>query len=80
LIDRFVKMMKKPGGIIGGGREIDFSDIPELYDRQLSSTPRVGQPTLGDGPRKLSAIRLAAKALGWLQKTTEKKGCRTSRS
>src|SRR5688572_394192 len=55
-------------------RKIDFSDIPELSDRQLSSMRRVGRPTVGDEPRKLIAIRLDAKVLGWLRKTAEKKG------
>jgi uncharacterized protein (DUF4415 family) len=35
---------------------------------------RVGRPTVGDEPRKLIAIRLDAKVLGWLRKTAEKKG------
>ena len=55
-------------------KKIDFSDIPELSDRQLSSMRRVGRPTMGDEPRKLIAIRLDAKVLGWLRKTAEKKG------
>jgi len=55
-------------------KKIDFSDIPELSDRQLSSMRRVGRPTVGDEPRKLIAIRLDAKVLGWLRKTAEKKG------
>ena len=54
--------------------KIDFSDIPELSDKQLSSMRRVGRPTVGDEPRKLIAIRLDAKVLGWLRKTAEKKG------
>lgn len=54
--------------------KIDFSDIPELSDRQLSSMRRVGRPTMGDEPRKLIAIRLDAKVLGWLRKTAEKRG------
>ena len=53
--------------------KIDFSDIPELSDRQLSSMRR-GRPTMGDEPRKLIAIRLDAKVLGWLRNTAEKKG------
>jgi len=53
---------------------IDFSDIPELTDKQLSSMRRVGRPTVGDEPRKLIAIRLDAKVLGWLRETAEKKG------
>jgi uncharacterized protein (DUF4415 family) len=55
-------------------KKIDFSDIPELSERQLSSMRRVGRPTVGDEPRKLIAIRLDAKVLGWLRKTAEKKG------
>src|SRR5688572_33048164 len=55
-------------------KKIDFSDIPELSDRQLSSMRRVGRPTMGDEPRKLIAIRLDAKVLGWLRTTAEKKG------
>jgi len=55
-------------------KKIDFSDIPELSDRQLSSMRRVGRPTVGDEPRKLIAIRLDAIVLAWLRKTAEKKG------
>ena len=55
-------------------KKIDYSDLPELSDRQLSSMRRVGRPTVGDEPRKLIAIRLDAKVLGWLRKTAEKKG------
>src|SRR3989304_2121467 len=35
---------------------------------------RVGRPTLGNEPRKLIAIRLDPKVLGWLRRTAEKKG------
>ncbi len=59
---------------VSRSKKIDFSDIPELSDRQLSSMRRVGRPTMGDEPRKLIAIRLDAKVLGWLRKTAEKKG------
>jgi uncharacterized protein (DUF4415 family) len=55
-------------------QKIDFSDIPELSDKQLSSMRRVGRPTVGDEPRKLIAIRLDAKVLNWLRKTAEEKG------
>jgi uncharacterized protein (DUF4415 family) len=55
-------------------KKIDFSDIPELSDKQLSRMRRVGRPTVGDEPRKLIAIRLDAKVLSWLRKTAEKKG------
>jgi len=54
--------------------KIDFSDIPELSDKQLSQMRRVGRPTLGDEPRKLIAIRLDPKVLGWLRRTAEKRG------
>ncbi len=55
-------------------KKIDFSDIPELSEEQLSRMRRVGRPTLGDEPRKLIAIRLDPKVLGWLRRTAEKKG------
>jgi uncharacterized protein (DUF4415 family) len=55
-------------------KKIDFSDIPELSQKQLSCMRRVGRPTLGDEPRKLIAIRLDPKVLGWLRRTAEKKG------
>jgi uncharacterized protein (DUF4415 family) len=55
-------------------KKIDFSDIPELSDKQLSQLRRVGRPTVGDEPRKLIAIRLDARVLSWLRETAEKKG------
>jgi uncharacterized protein (DUF4415 family) len=55
-------------------KKIDFSDIPELSEKQLSRMRRVGRPLVGDEPRKLIAIRLDPKVLGWLRKTAEKKG------
>jgi uncharacterized protein (DUF4415 family) len=55
-------------------KKINFSDIPELSAKQLSSMRRVGRPPLGDEPRKLIAIRLDAKVLGWLRQMAEKKG------
>jgi uncharacterized protein (DUF4415 family) len=78
-------MKKKRGSSARGARagknekgmrskKIDYSDIPELSDRQLAAMRRVGRPTLGDEPRKLIAIRLDAKVLGWLRKTAEKRG------
>ena len=54
-------------------KKIDFSDIPELSDKQLERMRRVGRPTVGDEPRKLIAIRLDAKVLSWLRETAEKK-------
>ena len=78
-------MKKRRGLSVRGGRvgkkekgmkskKINFSDIPELSDKQLSSMRRVGRPTVGDEPRKLIAIRLDAKVLGWLRQTAAKKG------
>jgi uncharacterized protein (DUF4415 family) len=78
-------MKKSRGSSARGGRagknekdtrrkKIDFSEIPELSDQQLSRMRRVGRPTVGDEPRKLIAIRLDAKVLGWLRRTAEKKG------
>jgi uncharacterized protein (DUF4415 family) len=55
-------------------KKIDFSDIPELSDKQLSRMRRVGRPTVGDEPRKLIAIRIDAKVLQWLRQTAEKNG------
>ena len=54
-------------------KKIDFSDIPELSDKQLSRLRRVGRPTVGEEPRKLIAIRLDAKVLSWLRETAEQK-------
>jgi uncharacterized protein (DUF4415 family) len=53
--------------------KIDYSDIPELSDWQLSAMHRVGRPTVGDEPRTLIAIRLDTKVLGWLRKAAENK-------
>jgi uncharacterized protein (DUF4415 family) len=55
-------------------KKINFSDIPERSERQLSRMRRVGRPTVGEEPRKLIAIRLDPKVLGWLRETAEKKG------
>ena len=61
-------------GKITKRRKIDFSDIPELSEKQLSRMRRLGRPTVGEEPRKLIAIRLDSKVLGWLRETAEKKG------
>jgi uncharacterized protein (DUF4415 family) len=61
------------------------SKVPTLTDPKCSGLQfnrfsvrglvrRVGRPTVGDEPRKLIAIRLDAKVLGWLRKTAKKKG------
>jgi uncharacterized protein (DUF4415 family) len=69
---RVERAAKKEKGM--KSKKIDFSDIPELSDKQLSQLPRVGRPTVGDEPRKLIAIRLDARVLSWLRETAEKKG------
>jgi uncharacterized protein (DUF4415 family) len=61
-------------------RKIDYSDIPELSDRQLSATRRVGRPTVRDEPRKQIAIRLNARILRCLRKAGEIKGSPIDRS
>jgi uncharacterized protein (DUF4415 family) len=55
-------------------KKINFSDIPELSEKQLSRMRRVGRPTVGEEPRKLIAIRLDPKVLSWLRETAERKG------
>jgi len=54
-------------------RRIDFSDIPELSEKQLSVMRRVGRPPLGEHPRRLISIRLDSKVLNWVKKTAAKK-------
>jgi len=39
-------------------RRIDFSDIPEASNDQLRAMRRVGRPPLGEGARRLIAIRV----------------------
>ncbi len=56
------------------GKRIDFSDIPELSERQLSAMRRIGRPPLGDEARKLIAIRMDSKVLEWVRKAAMKKG------
>ena len=54
--------------------EVGRFEILRILKKQLSRMRRVGRPTLGDEPRKLIAIRLDPKVLGWLRRTAEKKG------
>jgi hypothetical protein len=42
-------------------KKINFSDIPELSEAQLSRMRRVGRPPVGDERRKLIAVRSDAK-------------------
>ena len=48
-------------------RKIDYSDIPPLSDRQLTSMRPVGRPPLGAERRQLIAIRLDPAVLRWLK-------------
>jgi hypothetical protein len=34
-------------------RKINFSDISELFDKQLSSMPRVGRPNVATSPLRV---------------------------
>jgi len=67
----FARAVKSGKGI--KSRKIDYSDIPELSDRQFSAMRRVGRPMVGDELRKLIVIRLDAKVLGWLRKAAKKR-------
>ena len=54
-------------------KKIDFSDIPELSDKQLASMRRIGRPPLGEEARQLIAIRLDPKVLQWLRSVAAKR-------
>ena len=76
--------MKRPSGSSARGtragrnghatRRIDFSDVPELSDRQLKTMRRVGRPPLGTRPRKLITIRLDQQVLAWIKAAATKRG------
>lgn len=53
-------------------RKIDFSDLPELSDRQVRTMRRVGRPPLGDEVRQLIAIRLDGEVLRRLREEAER--------
>ena len=55
-------------------KQIDYSDIPALSEKQLTRLRRVGRPPIGDEPRKLIAIRLDSRILRWVRKTADRKG------
>jgi uncharacterized protein (DUF4415 family) len=48
-------------------RRIDFSDIPESTDRELTRARRVGRPATGRA-KQLIAIRIDPRLLGELRK------------
>lgn len=54
-------------------RKIDYSDIPSLSDRQLTSMRPVGRPPLGEERRQLIAIRLDATVLRRLKSLATKR-------
>ncbi len=62
---------KKRGAI--KKRQIDYSDVPPLSDKQLASMRRVGRPPLGEEPRQLIAIRLDVGVLRWLKSLAAKR-------
>lgn len=66
-----VRQAAKKGNAIRG--RIDFSDIPELSDKQLASMRRIGRPPLGEEARQLIAIRLDPKVLQWLRSVAAKR-------
>ena len=53
--------------------QIDFSDIPEATDEELSRTRRVGRPASGMA-KQLIAIRLSPRLLSQLRKMAAKQG------
>lgn len=54
--------------------DIDFSDIPELTDEQLSKFVRRGRPVVGDSHRKAVSIRIESNVLDKLKSKAKKKG------
>ena len=76
-------MPKKSASSVRGGRavasaqrttrKIDFSDIPEASNAQLSAMRRVGRPLLGDAPRQLIAIRVDAGVLQQFRKEARRR-------
>jgi predicted DNA binding CopG/RHH family protein len=53
--------------------QIDFSDIPEATDEELSRMRRVGRPKTGTA-KQLIAIRLSPRLLAILRKMAAKQG------
>ena len=78
-------MAKKRSGSSARGRQaaknarhmrddrIDFSDIPESSDQELTRAQRVGRPKTGTA-KQLIAIRLAPDLLSALRKMAAKQG------
>ncbi len=53
--------------------KIDFSDAPELSDRQLKTARRVGRPRTGNA-KQLIALRIAPSLLATLRRIAKKRG------
>jgi uncharacterized protein (DUF4415 family) len=71
---RAVPAAKSAGNTRRVSEKIDFSDLPELSDKQLKSMRRVGRPTIGARARQLIAIRIDPHVLTKLQKEARKLG------
>ena len=54
-------------------RPIDFSEIPETSGEQLRAMRRVGRPPLGEGNRRLIAIRLDPEVLVRFRKEAKRR-------
>ena len=52
--------------------QIDFSDIPESTDKELSRARRVGRPKSGNA-KQLIAIRIAPRLLAQLRRLASKR-------
>ena len=52
--------------------KIDFSDIPELTDEELSTARKVGRPK-SDSPKQLIAVRIAPDLLANLRKLAKRR-------
>ena len=55
-------------------KKINYSDIPELSDRQLSSIRRIGRPTIGDEARNLSRFVWTQRFWDGCARPAEKRG------
>ena len=53
--------------------KVDFSDVPELSDRQLKTARRVGRPRTGNA-KQLIALRIAPSLLATLRRIAKKRG------
>lgn len=67
-------MRAKKNAKIIPDHEIDFSDIPEMSDKQLKSMKRLGRPLLGSAARKLVAIRLDTLVLKGIKSKAKQEG------